>query len=214
MDGQAKTGRLIVFEGIDGTGKTTLAARLAAALRADGHDAGLEVVETREPSRSAAGMQLRRLFAQKERTSSGAEELALFHEDRAEHVRFTVQPALARGAWVVQDRTFWSTAAYQGARGVPVAEILAKSRAIAPLPDLTLLLTIEPEQALARIHANRAGATSFEKLADLRDVARVYAELARQQPDFITLDAGRPLDAVMADVLVACRTRLGRPHAD
>src|SRR5688572_8190432 len=161
-------GRLIVLEGIDGTGKTTLAARLAGALRG----AGKTVVETREPWTSPAGQELRRVLAAKERTTSGEQELELFHADRAAHVAAVVAPALARGDWVVQDRTYWSTAAYQGARGIAVARILERSRAIAPTPDLTVLLELTPERALERIAANRATASSFERLEDLRAVAR------------------------------------------
>ncbi len=200
-------GRLIVLEGIDGTGKTTLCARLAAALRLEGR----EVVETREPWHSPAGKALRKLLAAKERTTSGDEELELFHADREAHVRELVAPALARGAWVVQDRTYWSTAAYQGARGVSVAAILKRSRAIAPTPDLTVLLELSPEQALARIHANRAGVSSFEKLDDLRAVARVYAELARTEPSIERIAADRPLETVAHDLLTLCKARLGAP---
>jgi dTMP kinase len=199
--------RLIAFEGIDGTGKSTLARRLAARLR----DAGLEVVETSEPSQSSAGMKLREIFAQRDRTTTGEEELALFHEDRAEHVQKVVRPALARGAWVVQDRTFWSTAAYQGARGVPVVEILARSLRIAPKPDVTLLLTLAPDRALARITQGRERATSFEKLEDLRQVAGVYAGLAAREPSIVTIDADRPVDQVEESVVSECRLRLGQP---
>src|SRR5258706_148059 len=97
----ASAGKLIVLEWIDGTGKTTLAARLHAALRAS----GVEAVGTREPWTSRHGQELTRLLAQPERTSTKEQELKLFHADRAEHVAQVVRPALARGAWVVQDRT-------------------------------------------------------------------------------------------------------------
>lgn len=200
-------GRLIVLEGIDGTGKTTLCARLAAALR----ESGRTVVETREPWTSPAGQELRRVLAAKERTTSGAQELELFHADRAAHVAAVVEPALARGDWVVQDRTYWSTAAYQGARGLEVAAILARSRAIAPTPDLTVLLELSPEAALTRIQANRAGTSSFEKLDDLRAVANVYRELAAAEPAIARVPADRPLEAVDQQVRALCRSRLGAP---
>ncbi|MBM4015568.1 MAG: dTMP kinase [Planctomycetes bacterium] len=203
----ATRGRLIVLEGIDGTGKTTLSARLAAALR----DAGRRVVETREPWTSPAGQELRRVLAAKERTTTGTQELELFHADRAAHVAAVVAPALARGDWVVQDRTFWSTAAYQGARGIDVAAILARSAAIAPMPDLTVLLQLSPEAALERIAANRAGTSSFEKLGDLRAVAKVYGELAAAHPEFERIDAAAPLEQVTRELFAACRRRLGAP---
>jgi len=204
----SRRGELIVFEGIDGTGKTTLAARLAARLRA----VGLEVVETREPWTSPHGDQLRLLLARKERSSTREQELDLFEKDRAAHVAAVVAPALARGAWVVQDRTFWSTAAYQASAKVPPAEIVARSRRFAPLPDLTLLLTIEPTRALERIGRTRAAASSFERLENLRAVDRVYRELAAREPTIVAVDAGRPLEAVADDVERICRETLGEPE--
>src|SRR5262245_14357056 len=195
---------LIVFEGIDGTGKTTLARRLAERLRA----AGLDVVETREPWSSRHGRELARLLAQTERTSTREQELDLFHADRKEHVAQVVRPALARGAWVVQDRTFWSTAAYQGrpraespsAGSLAMDAIVAKSLTIAPKPDLTLLLLLAPEKALARIARSRSAATSFEKLATLRAVDRNYRELADGERSIVAVSADRPLEEVAAEV--------------
>ena len=151
------------------------------------------------------------MLAAKERTTSGEQELELFHADRAAHVAAVVAPALARGDWVVQDRTFWSTAAYQGARGIPVTRILERSRAIAPTPDLTVLLELAPERALERIAANRAAASSFERLEDLRAVARVYAELAASHPEFARLPVDRPLAEIERDLAALCRARLGAP---
>jgi dTMP kinase len=205
-------GKLIVLEGIDGTGKTTLAARLVAALRASGVDA----IETREPWTSRHGQELKRLLAQPERTSTKEQELKLFHADRVEHVASVVRPALARGAWVVQDRTFWSTAAYQGAEGAagpgPSApEIVRRSLAIAPKPDVTLLLRLSPERALERIARHRATTSSFERLEDLRAVERAYLRLAAKEPTIVEVDADRPLEEVAADVLRIVRERLGRP---
>jgi dTMP kinase len=202
-----RAGRLIVFEGIDGTGKTTLAARLAGRLRA----AGLQVVETREPWSSPHGEELKRLLSASDRTWSRERELELFEKDRAAHVAAVVAPALERGAWVVQDRTFWSTAAYQASAAFPPATIVARSRKFAPLPDLTLLLTLEPERALERIGRARASPSSFERLENLRAVDRVYRELAAGEATLAAIDAGRPLEAVAADVERICRERLGRP---
>jgi dTMP kinase len=212
---------LIVFEGIDGTGKSTLAARLAAKLRAS----GVDVVETREPWTSAAGLELKRLLAQKERTTTPEQELDLFQRDRAEHVERVVKPALARGAWVVQDRTFWSTAAYQGREALrassgrearrsaepTAAQIVERSLAVAPKPDLTLLLTLDPQAALARITRNRGSTSSFEKLDDLRAVAAVYEQLAAREPSIVKVAADAPLETVEAAVVAACRARCGRP---
>ncbi|HET6165007.1 MAG TPA: dTMP kinase [Planctomycetota bacterium] len=206
---------LIVFEGIDGTGKTTLAKRLAESLRAT----GLDVVETREPWTSRHGKELARLLAQKERTSTREQELRLFHADRAEHVAQVVRPALARGAWVVQDRTFWSTAAYQGRPRADATDespltleaIVARSLEIAPKPDLTLLLLLAPEQALARIAKGRAATTSFEKLVTLQAVDCNYRHLARGERSIVPIETDRPVDEVWQQVERTCRERVGKP---
>jgi dTMP kinase len=206
---------LIVFEGIDGTGKTTLAKRLAEALRAH----GTEVVETREPWTSRHGKELARLLAQKERTSTREQEVELFHADRAEHVAQVVRPALARGAWVVQDRTFWSTAAYQGRPRADATDkspltldaIVARSLEIAPKPDLTLLLLLTPEQALARIAKGRVAPTSFEKLVTLQAVDCNYRHLARGESSIVSIEADRPVDAVWQEVERTCRKKVGKP---
>src|SRR5262249_33206338 len=158
---------------------------LAEALRA----AGVDVVETREPTRSAAGERLREIFSRAERTSTAEEELELFEADRREHVATLVEPALKRGAWVVQDRTFWSTAAYQGARGLDPDEIVRRSLVFARKPDLTLLLLLSPEEALARIARSRARPTSFERRDDLAQVDRVYRRLAAREPTIVSIEA-------------------------
>jgi dTMP kinase len=169
------------------------------------------VVETREPWTSRHGDELRRVLAAKERTTTREQELELFEKDREVHVRQLVAPALARGAWVVQDRTFWSTAAYQATVAIPAATIVARSRKFAPLPGLTLLLMLEPARALERIAKSRAAASSFEKLENLRAVDRVYRELAAREASIAPVDADRALDEVAADVERICRERLGRP---
>lgn len=191
---------LIALEGIDGSGKSTIAAALADWLRSR----GVEVVTTREPWDSDAGKQLRSLLAQSERTSTAEEEWQLFHADRREHVQKLVRPALARGAYVVQDRTFYSTAAYQGARGLDPEEILRESRRVAPEPDLTVLLSIRPETALARIRRGRETFSSFERLESLREVARIYAELAEASGTLAVVDAEQDPAVVLAAVQKLC----------
>jgi dTMP kinase len=104
------TGLLVVIEGIDGAGKTTLRAGLAAALRSEGH----EVVETKEPTDGPLGQEIRRLARVGRDTVTPEAELELFLRDRAQHVAELVLPALARHAVVLQDRSYYSTVAYQG----------------------------------------------------------------------------------------------------
>ena len=142
--GQRK-GRLIVFEGIDGTGKSTHIGHLRKYLE----DRGLEVVQSFEPTRGPWGRMLRdsavtgRLSVQ--------EEVNLFLKDRREHVETLIAPALARGAWVLLDRYYLSMMAYQGARGVDPAAIRAANEEFAPVPDAVVWLDIPVSVALERI---------------------------------------------------------------
>ena len=109
-----------------------------------------------------------------------AEELRWFIEDRRVHVREVIEPALAAGRWVVTDRYFLSTVAYQGARGLDCAQILADSESEFPVPDLVVLLEIDPTAALERIRS-RGGVIEevFERQDFLEAVARVFDGIDR-----------------------------------
>ena len=185
---QTSPGRLIAFEGIDGAGKTTQLARLAASLRAR----GLEVVTTREPTTGPHGRQIREAAGRLPLD----QELALFTADRGAHVRGLIAPALARGAWVLIDRYYPSSAAYQGTRpGSPgVAGVLALNEAFAPRPARTLWLDLAVDVGLARVGA-RGAATPFETEATLRAVAAAFA--AMPLPGLVRIDAS------MAEIDVA-----------
>ena len=130
-------GFLLVLEGIDGAGKSTLQRQLAAWCR----ERGRTVVTSREPTDGPHGTALRQ-SAKTGRLSPEA-ELDLFLKDRAEHAAILIRPALARGEIVVLDRYYFSTAAYQGARGLDVPAIIAANEEFAPIPDLVLLLDID-----------------------------------------------------------------------
>lgn len=195
-------GRLIVFEGLDGCGKSTQIERLADALRARGCD----VVLTREPTDGEYGRRIRR-NAQGDTEISPEEELRWFMEDRRGHVREVLRPALAAGRIVLCDRYYLSTVAYQGARGCDAAEILADSEAEFPEPDLVLLLEIEPAAGLARVHARgNAVETRFEQVEFLTDVAAVFRCLDR--PYIERIDADRPVGEVERDIRECVRERL------
>jgi len=175
-------GRLIVVEGIDGSGKSTLVAGLAEALRARGVDA----VATKEPTDGPHGRRIRALAAAGERLPP-EEELALFEKDRAAHTVELVRPALAAGRWVVQDRGFHSTAAYQGARGLDRDWILRRSGALAPEPDVLLWLDLPVEAALARVDG-RGDRDAFE--SQLEAVSAYFASMEGA----VRLDAAQPAE--------------------
>jgi len=188
-------GQLIVFEGIDGSGKSTQARLLAEALTAR----GVRVVFSQEPTQGKWGRMVRdsgitgRLSPQ--------EELDLFHRDRAEHVASLIAPALARGEAVILDRYYFSTMAYQGARGFAPAILRGLNEAFAPAPDLLFLFDLEVDQALARVGA-RGTTTEFEQRDALARCREIFLSLADES--FARLiDATRSPEQLHLEVLAA-----------
>lgn len=148
-------GRFLTLEGIEGAGKSTVAAALATAMRAR----GITVVATREPGGTPLAERLREVVLQRgaETLSPQAETLLMFAA-RAVHVDNLIRPALARGEWVICDRYTDATRAYQGGgRGVasPFIETLSRETVGGLTPDLTLLLDLPVETGLQRAHARR-----------------------------------------------------------
>jgi dTMP kinase len=196
-------GRLLALEGLDGSGKSTQCGAIVAALEADGHD----VVATREPTDGAWGRRIRAM-ARSGRTEAPEEELRWFEEDRREHVAQVIAPALAAGRTIVTDRYFLSTVAYQGARGLDWRDILARSEAEFPLPDLVLLFEIEPAAGLARVRARGGRAEpAFERGDFLARVAEIFAAIER--PYVARIDGSKSADAVRAAALATLGARWG-----
>ncbi|MDH3348460.1 MAG: dTMP kinase [Desulfobulbaceae bacterium] len=164
-----RRGHLIVFEGIDGTGKSTQISELAKYLTGQGY----EVVTTREPTDGPYGQKIRQLYT--DRTLCDAkEELDLFINDRRQHVNEVIAPALRKGKIVLSDRYYFSTAAYQGANGCDPDEIF-KANSFAPQPDLMLLLTMDVEQSVYRIKKLRGDEPDhFEGVEYLRKVSVLF----------------------------------------
>lgn len=202
MTGGVTRGRLIVLEGGDGVGKTTQLSLVAAALRARG-----QVVHTiREPGQTEVGMRVRELLLHPDSRISPATEALLFLSARAQVVRDVVAPALATGAWVVADRFFVSTYAYQIAgHGLDDAQVRA-ANALATgglVPDLTLLLTLTGDVAASRRVA-RGQADRLERYGAAFDarVAAAYAAAATNAWQATHPECG-PIVAVAADGPVA-----------
>lgn len=156
-------GRLLVFEGPEGAGKTTQIRRLAAFLERT----GVSHRVVREPGGTPVGEEIRRLVLDEPYELDAATEALLFIASRAEHVAKVVRPALARGELVIADRFFLSTYAYQiGGRGLG-EETIRAANALATgglVPDLTLLLLSHAAEGLAR--ADRRGARDRIERAD------------------------------------------------
>lgn len=189
-----RTGLLIVFEGTDGTGKSTQLQLLAQALQ----DQGLPVVITREPTEGAYGRQIRELYANRQAVSLD-EELNLFLADRKEHVEQLLTPALHSGMIILCDRYYLSTVAYQGAAGLDVNHILARN-AFAPVPDLALLFHAPIQTGIRRITQGRGEELNdFEKEDYLRQVAAIFSQL--ELPFIRRINAARTIEAIHCEVL-------------
>jgi dTMP kinase len=165
-------GLFIVFEGLDGAGKTTQVHLLATRLQQCGYD----VVRLKEPTEGYWGQKLRRLAQHGRQHVSLETELTWFLEDRRQDVAENITPALARGRIVVLDRYYFSTMAYQGARGGDPHHIRQLNEAFAPPPDLLFLLDIAPAQGLQRVQQQRIP-DEFERLDYLEHVAALFAQM-------------------------------------
>lgn len=165
-------GLLIVFEGTDGTGKSTQLELLAAVLL----ERGLPVVTTREPTEGQYGQKIRQLYANR-RSISLEEELDLFVADRTEHVDTLLSQALEEGKIILCDRYYLSTVAYQGAAGLDPAYILARNE-FAPTPDLALLFYAPIQTGTQRITEGRGEILNdFEKEDYLLKVATHFKRM-------------------------------------
>ena len=184
-------GKFITFEGGEGGGKSTQAARMAGYLRGK----GLEVLETREPGGTPESEALRDLLVQGDPDRwSALSELLLITAARVEHVNRLIEPALTEGKWVICDRFADSTLAYQGIAGelgIELVEQLQKLAVGATAPDVTFLLDVRAEAGLQRAE-KRGGAARFEKKGaafhqTLRDG---FLALANENPQRIVLIDG------------------------
>jgi dTMP kinase len=194
----------VTFEGADGSGKSTQAELLRAALVEDGR----EVVLTREPGGTELGERVRDLVLNGPQMGGWA-EAALFAASRAQHVDEVIRPALERGADVVCDRYVDSSLAYQGiARGLGVEEVLELNlRATGGLlPDVTFLLLLDPEVAAARW----TDADRLEREGDALQakVDAAYRELAERFPErIVTVDGAGDPDEIAREVHERLRDR-------
>jgi dTMP kinase len=199
-------GRFITLEGGEGAGKSTQVARLAEALRLR----GLEVLTTREPGGTANAEAVRALLV------TGAAdrwdalgELFLLNAARRDHVRRVIAPALALGAWVISDRYVDSTRIYQGAvKGLADGLIMQQHHLATDglMPDLTLVLDLDPVIGLARAAARAGGEGRFESEdhAFHQRLRAGFQALAAAEPErFRVIDASQDPDTVALSVIRA-----------
>ena len=189
-------GKLIVIEGIDGTGKSTQATLLAETLRAKGHD----VVQSHEPTDGLWGKKLR------ESATTGRlsidDELEYFLKDRQQHVEELITPTVQRGGIVILDRYYFSSMAYQGARGIDPTQIRRQNEAFAPQPDLLVILDLDVDVALKRIGVRDGEANEFEKKENLQFCRDLFLSLS-EEPFVVVIDAQADIDSVHQAITAA-----------
>lgn len=211
-------GRFITLEGGEGGGKSTQARRLAAMLDGALNGAAGEILLTREPGGSPGAEQIRELLVDGEvQRWDAITETFLHFAARRDHLVNMVQPALARGAWVISDRFADSTMAYQGyGHGVDRDAIAALYRiCVGSLtPDLTLILDLPVEAGLARAAGRGGGEDRYERMdvAFHERLRQGFLEIARRNSArCVVIDATRSEDEVHAQITAAVRARLALP---
>lgn len=207
---KVKRGKFISLEGLEGVGKTTNRAHVEFLLS----DAGIQFVGTREPGGTPLGESLRELVLHSGGQMQDQTELLLMAASRVEHIATVIEPALARGDWVLCDRFLDASIAYQGAGrqlGVETVAELHKLVGVSLQPDLTILLDMPVEQGQARMAARGTpDRIESEALAFFTRVRSAYLALANDAPDRITIvDASQSLESVQSAVGEALQALLG-----
>jgi len=212
----AEKGKLIVFEGGDGSGKTKHIEALKTALETR----DFQVRTTREPGGTPLGKIIRTILFDKQNELSPEEEIFLFFTDRSYHLRRVVSPSLEKGMFILQDRSYFSTWAYQ-IRGSQLGEehqdlfYVLLERVVGNLrPDFVFLLDIDPEKGLLRTRGRGEQPTAFEQ-KDLDYHHRVregLKEIVQSQMDeheCAIIDTSRPFEEVHGEIKSVLAERLG-----
>ncbi|HBP37355.1 MAG TPA: dTMP kinase [Clostridiales bacterium] len=205
-------GRLVTFEGIDGSGKTTQIARLAVAIR----KAGKQVLVLREPGGTVIGEAIRQILLDRKHEGMSQEtELLLFSAARAQLVREVILPALNAGTWVISDRFYDSSLAYQGyGRGLDLELIDALNEFAVDSckPDITILLDLTAASAIRRRSGRleKSDRLESESLAFMQRISQGYLALADREPQrIIRMDAELPETALAQQIFNVIREGFG-----
>jgi dTMP kinase len=193
-------GFLIIVEGIDGAGKTSVATALAQYCGEN----GLACTFSKEPTSRKFGQELRRSAAAGR--LSLEDEFQLFLHDREDHSQVSIRPSLQENSIVILDRYYWSSAAYQGSRGLSVEHILQENESRFAHPDLVLLLDLPVELGLARIRARGDVPNDFERADALQRCRDIFLDLAERYPQqTVKIDASATMRDVQRAALLAMK---------
>jgi dTMP kinase len=184
----------IAFEGLDGSGSSTQSRMLAERLERNGKP----VLLTKEPtSDSPIGKMIRDVLQHKWQASPEALQL-LFSADRAEHLKYEIEPALKNDRVVITDRYLYSTLAYGGMEvDMDWLKIINKSFR---LPDLTFLFKLAPEECIRRIAGRGSDFELFEKKEKLTKIWENYEEIAKDYPNIIVIDATKTIERISEQI--------------
>lgn len=207
-----KRGRFIVIEGLEGAGKSTAIATVAAFIQQRLQGTGQQLVQTREPGGTAMAEEIRNLVkAPRQETVAPATELLLMYAARSQLLHNVIQPALAAGDWVLADRHDLSSRAYQGGgRGIADAVLdPIRHLVLAGLtPDLTLYLDIDPQIGLTRARARgELDRIEQEQLEFFQRTRQKYLQIAAVDASIVVIDASLPLEQVQSQLLLALEHR-------
>lgn len=200
---------LVVFEGIDGSGKTSTSKIVLKSLLRK----GIDTAWFREPTDMKWGKKLRDVFESGKRLSA-EEELDLMMKDRRDDVEKRIKPSLSEGKVVLLDRYYYSTAVYQGSLGLNWEKIVRDSEDFAALPDLVVFLSVSPEIALKRIEREGRKKTSPENLTTLTTLDEMYRTMfnamrGEKEYEIITVDTdAKSLQEVGDIVLTLIKKRI------
>ena len=189
MKATLQKGVLIVFEGIDGAGKSTQAEILLDRLKAKGYD----VAYFREPSESKWGREIKKRALRAD-SLSPEEELELFQKDRRENVERNLKPALEERKVVILDRYYYSTIAYQGAKGIDKEMIKKANEEFIVKPDLVFILDIDAKRGLERIQDRKKKDKLFEREDYLVKVRRIFRSFEGE--NIVHIDALKPREEI------------------
>ncbi|MCK4807818.1 MAG: dTMP kinase [Candidatus Aegiribacteria sp.] len=188
-------GSFITFEGVEGAGKSTRCRELISSLERS----GISVLHTREPGGPPASERIRSLLLDPELSISPLTELMLYLASRASNVDLVIRPALEKGINVICERYSDATFAYQiGGRGLPEKPVKDADRLATGglVPDLTILLDLDPEEGFARLRKQRRekDRIELENISFHRRVRQIYLELAEKEARYLVVDASQEPD--------------------